>query len=656
MADDNDFKPRLGRSGKDRMRRPARYLSRVLAATNLARAGSGSTSGKGFAGTRFGRGSGAGRSLSHFGHGLARQRRVIIKSRIVRLGGRGVAQAKAHLRYIQRDGVTREGEPGALYDANGETADGRAFLARGDGDRHQFRFIVSPEDGQEYEDLRPLTRRLMSQMEVDLGTKLDWVAVDHFNTGHPHTHIMLRGKDADGADLRIAREYLSHGMRERAAELVELDLGPRTERAAMDCVRAEVQQDRLTSIDRALLRRADADHIVAATAGTPFEQSCAAGRLAKLERLGLATRLDNARFELTPDLALTLTRLGERGDIIRTMQRAYAGRDNAPAAADRLIYEPTAVPARPLIGRVVERGLADELRDRHYLIVDATDGRSHYVPIGRGDTVEPLPIGAVVRIDPANREPRAVDHTVSAVASSNGGRYSIDAHLAHDPGATQEFAEAHVRRLEAIRRLTGGVERLADGSWSISVDHVDRAVAYENARAVSSPVTVTLVARRPVEHQVSVDAPTWLDRELAADTPNQLGPRGFGRDVRDAMAARRQWLIEHGLANDGDQRLGQAVLRDLQRRELLRLSASIEAETGKVFSPVQSGEHLSGQLARIVPTEGGRMAMIERAHDFSLVPWRPALDRHVGQTVSGIVRGDSISWTIGRGRSGPVIS
>ncbi|TKB23003.1 MAG: conjugal transfer protein TraI, partial [Mesorhizobium sp.] len=87
-----------------------------------------------------------------------------------------------HLRYLQRDGVTREGDPGELYGADSDRVDGKAFIDRADGDRHQFRFIVAAEDGIEYEDLKPLTRRLMAQMGEDLGTKLDWVAVDHFNT------------------------------------------------------------------------------------------------------------------------------------------------------------------------------------------------------------------------------------------------------------------------------------------------------------------------------------------------------------------------------------------------------------------------------------------------------------------------------------------
>src|SRR3546814_8743641 len=106
-----------------------------------------------------------------------------------------------------------EGGRGQLYGADSDTVDRAEWLERAKDDRHQFRFIVSPEDGADYEDLKPLTRRLMTRMEEDLGTKLDWVAVDHFNTGHPHTHIILRGRDEKGADLIIARDYISHGLR-----------------------------------------------------------------------------------------------------------------------------------------------------------------------------------------------------------------------------------------------------------------------------------------------------------------------------------------------------------------------------------------------------------------------------------------------------------
>src|SRR3546814_937671 len=102
-----------------------------------------------------------------------------------------------------------------------------------------------------------MIRRLMSQVEQDLDTTLDWVAVDHFNTGHPHSHIMLRGVDDRRKNLIIAREYMSHGLRERAAAIVNLDLGPRTDREIMRARLNEVEQERLTGIDRRLIASAD---------------------------------------------------------------------------------------------------------------------------------------------------------------------------------------------------------------------------------------------------------------------------------------------------------------------------------------------------------------------------------------------------------------
>jgi len=130
---------------------------------------------------------------------------VVVKARVVRLNpqGRGARGPKmratmsravdAHLRYLERDGVTRDGERGKAYSALANEADGKAFVERGRGDRHQFRFIVAPEDASEMADLRGFTRDLMRQMESDLATRLDWIAVDHHNTGHSHTHIIVRG-------------------------------------------------------------------------------------------------------------------------------------------------------------------------------------------------------------------------------------------------------------------------------------------------------------------------------------------------------------------------------------------------------------------------------------------------------------------------------
>lgn len=660
MNKDDEFEPRLGRMRGPGKPKGKKYLHRVLAAANLAGGGSAAPARLGrFDGSRIGRGAAAGRMLaSRDAFSAFRQRRVIIKSRIVKLAGKRAAAAQAHLRYIERDGTTRDGERGRLYGAETDKVDGKTFLERGAGDRHQFRFIVSPEDGAEYEDLKPLTRRLMTRMEEDLGTKLDWAAVDHFNTGHPHTHIILRGRDDRGKDLIIARNYLTSGMRERAAELVDLDLGPRTENEIKARLRAEIEQERLTSIDRSLLRDADANGMVGAAGRNAFEQSLRMGRLRKLERLRLAEPVRNTGWRLDPDLADTLRRMGERGDIIRTMQRSFAARGTMPALADQAIYDPGASDARPLIGRVVERGFADELNDRHYLLVEATDGRSYYAAIGKGENVDPLESGAVVRIEPVSRSPRQADQTIAEVAAANGGRYDVDAHMAFDSRATEAFAQSHVRRLEAIRRLTGRVERRPDGSWIIAPDHLDHASAYEAAKARDRPVAVEVLSSEPLEKLIEGDAATWLDRELAAKEPEALRDAGFGRTTRDALARRRQWLLAEGLAQEEDGRfaLRKGAIAALRRRELLRLGAELGRELGKPFAETDKGSAISGIYRRRVDGLGGRYALVEKSKEFTLVPWRPVLGRHVGKNVSGIMRDGPISWTFGRGRSGPGIS
>ncbi|WP_157215325.1 relaxase/mobilization nuclease RlxS [Flavisphingomonas formosensis] len=662
MADDDSFEPRLGRQRSQGVKRPRRYLGRVLAAANLARgSGVGSRPVTGsFTGNRIGRGAGVGRLLgSRGGHAAASRRRVIVKASVVKLVGKGASAAAAHLRYLQRDGTTREGERGALYGRDADVVDGNAFGERGAGDRHQFRFIVSPEDGDQYDDLKPLTRRIMTRIEEDLGTKLDWVAVDHFNTGHPHTHIVVRGKDDRGADLILARDYMTTGIRERTAELVDLDLGPRTSREIQQMLRAEVEQERLTSIDRSLLKSADAVRVVASHARDGFDQTLRAGRLVKLSRLGLAEPIGAGRFRLASNLADTLRRLGERGDIIRTMQREFSRAAIHREPADQAIYDPAAPYARPLVGRVLARGLADEHADRHYLIIDGTDGRSHYVAMGRGaETDMSLPQGAIVRIAPVRREVREVDRTIASIAAANGGRYDVDAHLHHDPTATEAFAETHVRRLEAMRRTSGIVEREPSGRWIIAPDHLDRVEAYEAARLRDRPVAITLLSKQPLDRLVDADAATWIDRELVSGAPEPLRDAEFGHDLREAQSRRRQWLVVQGFAEEtgSGTMFPNGMIASLQRRELLRVAEQLSEELQMSFREVAEGARVEGVYRRPVDLVSGRFALIERSRDFTLVPWRPVLEKQVGKTVSGLMRGDGISWSVGRGRSGPAIS
>lgn len=655
MALDDDFEPKLGKIRARGGKRGERYLRQVLRAVSFAsgRASTALRRRSRFDGSRIGRGAGVGRTLADR-HAAFRARRVVIKTRLVKIGVRGLKAARLHLRYLQRDGVTREGSPGEVYDAEKDRADAKAFIERSEEDRHQFRFIVAAEDAVEYEELKGFTRRLMAQMERDLGTKLDWAAVDHFNTGHPHTHVILRGKDDRGEDLIIAREYISHGMRQRAVEIATLDLGPRTDLEIERKLGQEVDQDRLTSIDRRLLRDAGGGGTVeVASAGGSghqrFQRALRAARLQHLRRLGLADEASTGVWRLSGDLEPTLRRMGERGDIIKALHRALTQAQLDRGPADYTIYDPSGS-APEVTGRLVERALHDA-NERHYMIVDGVDGRSHWIDIGAGDVVEHINRGAIVSVKPRPTEAQKSDRTIERVASLNKGRYSSDLHAAYDPHASPEFVAAHVRRLEALRR-SGIVERDADGTWQVPPDYLQAVQSREQRQTLQAPVAVVVLSPASLETIVTAEGASWLDRQLVSDTPSTLRDAGFGHEVKGALAQRRQWLIEQGLA---EERQDQVVYRSnllaiLRRRELTRVAAQISSELHLPYTDFEGEKRIEGKYRRRLDLVSGRFALIERSKDFTLVPWRPVLDRSLGKFVSGTLGRDSVSWALGRQR------
>jgi type IV secretory pathway VirD2 relaxase len=346
-------------------------------------------------------------------------RRVIVKARYTRIAAGDLSAARAHLKYIQRDGVTREGASGHLYDAQRDDVDGAAFLERSENDPHQFRFIVSAEDSARLSDLKPFIRDLLSQMERDLDTKLDWVAVDHFNTGHPHTHVVIRGRDDQGRDLVMARDYIGHGVRARAQALVTLELGPETQLERLQKLFNEVGQERLTRLDRQLMARAK-DNILVITAheeNAPTQQTLKIGRLRTLQRLGLAEERQQGVWALDGNAESKLQRLGERADKFKMMQRALKEAGIERGAAAMALFE--RVPRKvPLVGKVVGVGMVDEITDRTWVIIDAADGRVHYADLGRLKAEEVPARGNIVALagDGLNEKPSSVPrlHLLSA--------------------------------------------------------------------------------------------------------------------------------------------------------------------------------------------------------------------------------------------------
>jgi type IV secretory pathway VirD2 relaxase len=404
--DDEQFRPKVGRPKARGGGR--RFISRVVKAS--VRAGHPIGQGLRSAGARPGAKLGRGHVASRMaGRTLGpRSRRVIIKTRLVVAKRANFRSTERHLRYIQRDGVTREDGPGKLYGPATDQADATTFEERGQTDRHQFRFIVSPEDAVEIGDLKAFSRGLMAQMERDLGTRLDWVAVDHWDTEHPHTHVVLRGADEEGRDLIIAREYIARGMRLRAAELATEWLGERTEREIKAALTREVNQERWTSLDREIKGQVR-DRVIdlrsdAINVEGRHRRTILIGRLDRLVDMELAEKTAPGVWHLNSEVEPTLRAMGEHGDIIRTMQRAFT-RERREYA----IVNPVRMSA-PIVGRIAAKGLSDELYDRGYIVVDGLDGRAHYVPLARSVDIADLPPGGIVEVRAAG-DPRTADRT-----------------------------------------------------------------------------------------------------------------------------------------------------------------------------------------------------------------------------------------------------
>src|SRR5471030_1178855 len=237
-------------------------------------------------------------------------------------------QWRAHGRYVARESATYEGDSKAVgFDGRGESIDiaGRLESWQKAGDERLWKVIVSPEFGDRA-DLKRLTRDLVSRMELDLGMPLEWVAVAHYNTEHPHVHMAIRGVDSEGRPLHLSRDYIKLGIREIAEDLCTRQLGHRTELDAAVAQRREVHQHRYTSLDRIIKRDAEKaeeeDSPLFTVAmdsnrarpgrSAPLVEQHTAERLKFLESMGLAEPADPTTWRVRHDFK----------NILRAMQRS----------------------------------------------------------------------------------------------------------------------------------------------------------------------------------------------------------------------------------------------------------------------------------------------------------------------------------------------
>jgi type IV secretory pathway VirD2 relaxase len=490
---DDDFNPRPGRirHGNQGARRPKSFVGEVMRAAKKAghRGPAFGQSGRAGGRTTFGRGRRAALSLVS----RSPSRRVVVMARIVRhRGGRlPSAPLSKHVAYLKREGVTRDGADARMFDQASDDADTKAFAQRCEEDRHHFRFTVSPEDAGQLADLRAFTRELMADADRDLGAKLDWVAVDHWNTDNPHIHVLVRGRAGDEHDLVISRDYIRNGLRGRAAERVTLELGPRSEQEIRDGLEKEVEAERWTSLDRSLRAISDegggvTDLRPGGGGDDPELRRLMVGRAAKLERLGLAEQVGPAQWTLRPGIEPALRDLGIRGDIIKTMHRAMTDGGREPDVTGFALHGDEA--DEPVLGRLVERGLHDDLKGTAFTIIAGVDGRTHYLVFSDLEMTGDATPGAIVetrvyddaggrkRLSLATRSDLAIEAQVLARGATwidrqllakesalSGGGFGLDVREAMDRRidylADQGLARRQGQRVTFARDLINTLRR-----------------------------------------------------------------------------------------------------------------------------------------------------------------------------------------------------
>jgi type IV secretory pathway VirD2 relaxase len=302
--------------------------------------------------------------VARHGGGFDQRQRAVVKVHYFGHGGGGAAALKAHARYIARDAAARDvadqverpsakdrmaergardhaaylgrAERGVFYDALSDGVDGGARMAVwAREDRRHFRIILAPEKGAELGELKPYVRDVMERAEKALGTRLEWVAVDHHDTDNPHTHIVLRGRRGDGRVLVIPRDFVQHGFRNAARDAATDRLGVRTRADERLALAREVRAHRPTRLDALIARHVDKNGAVRIAAlqapgGDAALTSAMKARARELQRLGLAAETKRNVLTFKTGWRARLSEMELHLDIRKRLVRERTQRQRTP--------------------------------------------------------------------------------------------------------------------------------------------------------------------------------------------------------------------------------------------------------------------------------------------------------------------------------------
>ena len=313
-------------------------------------------------------------------------RRCTVKVNYV--ANRKAGQWAAHGRYLEREGAQKEGEGGQGFNAAGDEVSLSSEMHKWqmEGDQRLFKIVVSPEDGDRLQ-MKAYTREFMARLGSHIGKDLEWAAIDHYNTGHPHTHVVLRGKD----NLQISPDLIRHGMRKIAEEIATERLGYKSELEIQKSKEKEIDARQFTGIDKDIQDRQLAgatpdktyvteERLTPDAVHTDFvAQRLRIRRLEMLEKLGVAEKVGGMTWALDAgwDKALKDLQVLQRRTAMVAQGRALMTDPRCLPVVSK-IKPAGSKPGDHLVGRVLGTGM-DEQYDRSYILIEGTDSRVHIV-------------------------------------------------------------------------------------------------------------------------------------------------------------------------------------------------------------------------------------------------------------------------------------
>lgn len=528
--------------------------------------------------------------------------RVLVKAHFKkhgagRAGGSGGAgNLRGHLSYITRSGAGVDEERPVLFGSAGDDLERSDFYNICKDDRHHFRFIISPENAHEIADMEGYIRGVMAAVEKDQGTKLEWVSAVHYDTDHPHAHVVVRGKDELGKDLVIEPHYISHGIRMRAEELATEILGERSIEEIQKSMEQETDAMRVTSLDRFIAARAseeekEAGKVIVDTREKghsgrgEFYDGLVQKRLEFLTTTSMAVQEPPGVFTVRLDYLEELKEISERHDIIKQLHRSMPEEalDNGVS-----IYKIVDLEAPVVRGEIEKIAHVNEITDHKYMVVRDGEGQAHYVPLNAYGVGEGLREGGFVEVSAGDPPERKLDLNILDIAEDHGGIYDADTHRKHVE-ETMDFVSdvdgymaRHKNRLDDLVEA-GLVRDLGDGRYDVlgEIEGKDAKEIGQSFLEKSREIyDLAAVMKYPKVAPLSVSSLGGKDFDVYRVGENGEGATIKGRIEgidRMSQANDKRYM----LLRDGDERLHYVPLSGAKQNVSLEEGAIVEISARK---------------------------------------------------------------------------